>query len=494
MLNSPTTGDATDPAIWLPSIISEAEKLATYCKILATKVGNSWSKDCADSGGEGSSSGRRDKESDKLKVINCCRKLRKAVTTTRFNMKLLEKRMVTKYEQKYGNATDIDVELRSEAASSKRESSPRLGKRLIVKFKNFREGSNKEDYYAEVRESPTPTSSPSLTSKPVKPSPVKSTESISSMVTVAQAESPLPVIEQSSDDDLPTQPIQAEEIQLPTVDDSPTNDDADQFFDTCSDVVDNKQTEEGNSCSSGLFGAKSESKTRSPNTLKNTRADDDSDSDASPRILPLYLSVTDDEVTNSDRKSTVKEEAKSATPSPVFDTSDVTVSPERNNVGHAAKTPVEVKSEKKPFKSKLSRTRTPSSKERASRVPSSTSKDEVASKPSSKTSTPDDSSNPKNVKSTPVSAINANEKARRALLADSTDSDDSLAEIELSPRVKRTKKRERGPLDDPKLKAECEVIVQRLSNLVSTIFMVFETRFASFTSLFIIIFFLFLNP
>ena len=453
MLSSPATADATDPAIWLPSIISEAEKLATYCKVLATKIGNNWSKDCADSGGEGSSSGRRDKESDKLKVINCCRKLRKTVTTTRLNMELLEKRMVTKYEQKYGNAADIDVDVHSKASNSKQGSSPRFGKRLIVKFKKFREGNNEEDFYAEVRESP----SPSLTSQPARSLPVKSSGSISSMATIPQKCSPLHTNELFSDieDDVPTQPI------VPTVDDSPTNDDGEQFFDTCSDVIENKQTDDF--CSLGFFPKRSESNTRLSNQLKNTRDSDDSDPEASPRILPLYLSVTDDEVTNSQK--TMKKEAESNTPSPLIGVSDVTVSPRRNSVEHATKTPVEVKSEKKPFKSKLSRTNTPNSKQHLNQVPSSASKDEVTAKSSLKTTILDGDSDSKYFAPKARSNLDANERARRALLKDSSDSDDSLGEIELSPRVKRTQKRIREPLlgmDDPKLKAACSVVVNRL--------------------------------
>jgi hypothetical protein len=62
-----------------------------------------------------------------------------------------------------------------------------------------------------------------------------------------------------------------------------------------------------------------------------------------------------------------------------------------------------------------------------------------------------------------------NEKARLELLRESSDSDDSLSELKLSPRVKRTKKRRSIPLgleDDPKLKAECAVVVNRITNLV----------------------------
>ena len=51
-------------------------------------------------------------------------------------MKLLEERMVAKYEQKYGKSADIDVKTHSD--SSHKEQGSSSGKRLILKFKKLR--------------------------------------------------------------------------------------------------------------------------------------------------------------------------------------------------------------------------------------------------------------------------------------------------------------------------------------------------------------------
>lgn len=64
-----------------------------------------------------------------------------------------------------------------------------------------------------------------------------------------------------------------------------------------------------------------------------------------------------------------------------------------------------------------------------------------------------------------------NEKLRRELLKDSSEeSDDSCPEFNSSPRVKRTLKRNRSvPAeleDDPKLKAGCAVVLDRIDKLV----------------------------
>jgi hypothetical protein len=120
------TNDSSDPSIWLPAIISEAEKLATYCKALASKYGVSWSIEC--------------QEAD----------LRKLVVTTRLNMKLLEEKLVAKFEQNYGNTADTEVD-QQESSMAKKDSTQRDDKR--PKVKKISGANSKQDNYAGFQES-----------------------------------------------------------------------------------------------------------------------------------------------------------------------------------------------------------------------------------------------------------------------------------------------------------------------------------------------------
>jgi hypothetical protein len=451
---------SSDPSIWLPAIISEAEKLATYCKVLASKVGASWSKESTETGGGGQCHQEKDK------VINYCRKLRKAVVATRLNMKLLEEKMVLKFEQNYGNTSDIEVE-QPETFILKQDSTPKAGKRLIVKIKNFREANSKQDYYAEVRES---SPLPSVVSYSKTYSSNKS--SMSSQTTIPHCPSPLPTEEQSNDSNLSTQaealPIAVEQTRLPTVDDSLVNDESVEFFDTFSELIESKPTEtnalqerQTSSVESDHklclepFPDKTESYSHSPDMFTATHTDDDdSDLEDSSKTVPL------DHIQPKGEVSDVKHEAKiPTTPSP--------------SAGSPRESPrVDTSSleatRKKPLKSRLSRSK-PSSKESAKTNSLPESSDDVVVDSTLRTSTPVTSQSSKSYESVVSSELDLNEKARRALLRDSSDSDDSLAELKLSPRVKKTKKRCRLPLeleDDPKLKAECAVVVNRITNLV----------------------------
>jgi hypothetical protein len=65
-------------------------------------VGVSWSKECEEADGSLC-------YQQKDKVVPFCRKLREAVVTTRLNMKLLEEKLVDKFEQTYGKTADIKV-------------------------------------------------------------------------------------------------------------------------------------------------------------------------------------------------------------------------------------------------------------------------------------------------------------------------------------------------------------------------------------------------
>lgn len=395
-MSSPAQSDTSDPANWLPAIISEAEKLATYCKMLASKIGSSLLKDEAGHD-EGTS---KAKELDKTKVIDCCRRLRKAVFTTRTNMKNLENRMVTKFEQKYGNAKDIDVEQLSEASSSK------SNKRLVVKIKNYREANSDQGFYAELRDSPSPT----LANR----APKRASGSISSLAAAPQSSSLTETEQSVTSDSLPVN----EKSQLAIINESANLDDSDVFYDTCSELIDERVVD--NVPKSDRFD------------LTETQNDENLvDSNLSSQDTIKAEDFLNDENTanneipeSKNMKSALSSEMASAGTSNKVSTT-------------AAKTRVK-----------------------------ETSSSPVFVDASSKTCSRLDSAS--NAKTTSSSSIDFNEKARRELMCDS-DSDDSLPDIQLSPRVKLTKKRDRPTLpdlDDPKLKAECAVIVNRINDLV----------------------------
>ncbi|KAI9553415.1 hypothetical protein GHT06_021318 [Daphnia sinensis] len=139
--------DSNDPAVWLPNMIDNVEKLADHCKKMVTKIRSSWSKENEGSERKGERSDRLARETDKIAVIHCCRKLRKAVTTTHFSMKLLEKKMITKFKKKYGTATDIDIYLPFEKSNSKRVSAQ--DKANEFKIRNFTKKDNERENFGE---------------------------------------------------------------------------------------------------------------------------------------------------------------------------------------------------------------------------------------------------------------------------------------------------------------------------------------------------------
>ena len=139
--------DNNEPSVWLPACITQVEKLAADCKLLASKVNSIWTKET--SGTEQSNS------LDKAKVLSCCRQLRRAVATAQSNMKMVEKKIVRKYTRTYGSAADIDIDSDSDSESESYSNSNALSpQRLVLKIKNFREANRKQDYYAEIRGSP----------------------------------------------------------------------------------------------------------------------------------------------------------------------------------------------------------------------------------------------------------------------------------------------------------------------------------------------------
>jgi hypothetical protein len=301
---------------------------------------------------------------------------------------------------------------------------------------------------------------------------------LSSQATIPHCPSPLPTEEQSGDNsssnEAEAQPNAAEKTRLPTVEDTLANDESVEFFDTFSELTESKPTEEDalqerqaslvegdHKLSPEHFPVKfitTELNSHSPDMFANTPSDNDSDLEDSTKTVPLDHILPKGEVSNvNNDKVVIKQEAKiSTTPSPTAGSARGVGTPSLAATGN------------KSFKSKLSRS-TPTSKERTSTKVLPASNDEVIVNSTLRTSTPVTSQSSKSLKSSSSPEIDLNEKARLELLRESSDSDDSLAELKLSPRVKRTKKRRSIPLgleDDPKLKAECAVVVNRITNLV----------------------------
>ncbi len=154
------TNVSSDPSIWLPAIISEAETLATSCealKALASKLQVIWSKKCKEVDGN-SCHQQKDK-------VDYCRKLRKAVDTTCLNSKSLQDLMVKielAIEIEYGNTADTEVD-QQESCMAKEEDD----KRPIVK--KLSGANSKQDNYTGFHAG-MPESPPSATSNSTKDS------------------------------------------------------------------------------------------------------------------------------------------------------------------------------------------------------------------------------------------------------------------------------------------------------------------------------------
>jgi hypothetical protein len=320
--------DSDDPAVWLPAIISEAENIASYCKSLTTKVGNRWLK--TPTFNFGHSMNGQD-YTEKARVTEICRKLRNAVNVTRMNMKKLDKAIVSRYSHSYGNTVDLDTRPKSSF-------SPRHDSRVILKIKNYRkETDREEEYYAEIRGS-------SLNSSELPP-----------------------------------------------------------------------ETMEGN----------------------------DEEDSVSDNHLELANSAPSEDSSNS------------ALPHPILETIEETSQPElpsEHQVDHE-------ENQQRTSDSNVKEVEfgTPTKVE-----PTPSEKESVATE-----ETPIPSAG-KSSKLKLKKSIDPNKKAFHELLI-SSDSDDSLGDFSLSPRAKKTPKRNRPAflgLDDPKLKAECAVVIERIDNPV----------------------------
>lgn len=325
-----------------------------------------------------SSTGAEEDERKK-KVIDCCRKLRKAVMTTRFGMKLLEKKMTTRYARVYGNVEEINVKPQNSSSTATTSVGDTTKTRIpLLKIKNFRcadEGTakRKKDFYAEIRGSP----------------------------------------------------------QVPSGSSSTTNQSKVRPKSQCSSLVEE-------SCGVGdneFFDAFSEMPDENPN-VKTEGVDEDP-------LLTKSLNDDPDMFEGLDLQPLVDEETQE---------------------------PVKVKKEVEavnPTKAVPKPRRSVSNSSRTERKPKSTTE--------------------------PKEDVDENEAARRALLESETDGDTSDSGDEIFQRVKAASSKESAgappTLDDPKLKAKCEVLVNRLSKAVRFCFFSccrihYFNIFAPFCSLF----------
>lgn len=373
-------------------------------------MGNNWAKEEAGLGVESAQNSTTDKEANKQKVINCCRKLRKAVVTTRFNMKLLEKKMVTRYSEAFGNEADITVDFRSDASSSAASvPSEKSNKRLLLKI-NFRkgEGTEKKDYYSELRGSSTP----SPTSR--KAASIRSNGSIHSAETV-KAQSP------------------QNQIAALSQEETVADQEMESFFDACSTLPDEKLVEEEDPLE---------------------RLDHGSGGTIQVPCQKRFVSENEELDLLSGNK------LKQSSPSPTNANkrvSDIPLSPI-----------LTAKTDRKPSRLSLSRLNTSKDSFKLELTPDTVEEKPIGEKPAEEK--PMTLESPKaNVET----SVDLNEKARRELLMDDS-SDDESSDGELLRRKKvRSKAKDKTTivnLDDPKLQAGCEVKVIRLTDPVRLAF------------------------
>ena len=390
--------EAADAAAWLSSCVIEAEKLTTRCKSLARKAGEILAK------GTGHSNHPIDKmdeagisaaqDSDKIRVVQCCRQLRKAVSATNFALKMLDKKIVRNYKRTYGSTSEIeDADSVSGAGNSAQsgDGDP-SSKRLVLKIKNFRDAGTKKqgrhDYYAEIR------GSPQVSSKDKT-----KVSRNSDTVTTVKAE---PQVERSQPE-------------------GEDGDDSDQFFDTCS--TGNPLTDDQSNDATPRPKTGPSIKTEN---LQSSRAMDDSCGNDWEQFDPLSGLRAD------------------SLPSGGAD--KVKTEPEPEEVKEATSL-------------------------NGSNVPSSSRNGRKSRREPSSSSSPS--------KSDISKSMDPSEKARRALLAESSsgdDSDVSLSDFSHfdSPNTKKSKERKckreflaKTPDIDMKLNSECAVVVRRIVDVVS---------------------------
>jgi hypothetical protein len=445
--------DSTDPAIWLPEIIEKAKKLATSSKILATKVEDNWSQEIY----KGNCSISRDEESDKRKVIRCCRKLRKGIIDTRLNLKLLEKKIVEKFAAKYDNIEDIYVDQHSEVSNPMKTSKTHADQILIGKNRNLTEANSKQDYCAS-------SCSSSNISLP------DSVELFSSLETP-------PHVHNLSDESYDLSDVSTEvesylakskETQLSVTD---ITDECNDFFNAVSEMMDRKP-KKAYSLQDSLL-VRSEYKLdlkasafpveQNPNICTSTPEIYSSHLDC-PIMAAQNLNPSNDEVNDENFNNSIVKPKLSLSPAKSENSVDF---PGKSTAGHAMSTTTGRKFDL----SKLVRI-TPSSLEDLTTYLSSSEEEAVIDSYLQTVSSTISHSN--SIEFDEPSTSNLNEEARQKLLLESSsdteysfDSDFNLNETVTSSAKEEIQRSCKPKEDDPKLKAQCLVIVELINSRVS---------------------------
>ena len=357
--------DSDDPAVWLPAIISEAENIASYCKSFTTKASR-WLKNP-------NITVNGQDYTEKARVTEICRKLRTAANVTRMNMKKLDKAIVSRYSHSYGSAVDLDNRSKTSAASKTSSStasalSPRSDSRVILKIKNYRKETDREEgYYAEIRASP-----------------LRSDKKEENVTTSKEGSTRDNHVDQKTDS---MQKDSSNSVLL-----HPTSESVEETSQAELPLVhleDNEETQQvANDSNDKEVEAHTEDSNKPRSVAMNPHSSGTKESEATAPATPTKLESTP-----------VKESAA-------------------------------IEEEPIPSTSKHSKLKL---------------KKPMVSIP-----------------------IDANKKAKDLLL-DTSESDDSIGDFSLSPRAKKTPKRNRPAflgLDDPKLKAECAVVIERINNPV----------------------------
>ena len=442
--------DSTNPAIWLPDIIGEAKKLATYFKNLTTKIATDWSKE----GRYGNRSSSRDKESDKRKAIHYCRKLRKGIVTTRLNMNLLEKKMVEKFTAKYDNVADIDLDQHSEVSSPMR-AKKRANQGVLESIKNVTEGiSKQEDYYAKNRRSSS-----------------SSSTNISPHIPVGAGMETLPLVlgtEELYDlSDLSTEAEsfldKSEETRFSVIDD--ITDECNEFFNAASAMMDRTPTKSSSLQDSRLKPSPSLVSVKPKSNIYQNIYN--SDSECSITTAP-NLNMSKDEVNDENHNNGIVKPKSSNS----IKSGRSTDFPEKSATAHA-RTPARPTVEKHGASKFLNVT----SSLREHLISGLSSSDEEAVTDSYLETVAYANLHSEFVEFDGSSTSDLNEKARRKLLLDSSDSDIEYSfdsDFSLTEMVtdkesvqKNNKTSQKPDKGDPKLKLRCEVVLNRITNQVS---------------------------
>ena len=341
------------------------------------------------------------------------------MATAQMNMKLVDKKIVGKYKQTYGSSVDIDVE--SEEMSSQSADQSPSSKRLVLKIKNFRESKKKDDYYAEIRDSPLLRSEAAQNNDRAEKVCLKTG-------------------------------IKTENSSRVNV---PGSDSEDHFYESCSDLLD--------SVAANISGVKSEPNDRDGSNMRDPIAPSSPGNDWDS-FIGLQAEQSEPAIDQSASSARFH-----SAPDPRRASDNCKAANDWDSFIPA------VKMEKEEVDANVNN----SSSTRQTPQPKSTpDKEEKRYSGSAKKSSAEKNSSSKSSPAKSRDGLSANEKARRQLLGQNMDSS-SGSESEdifesLSSGSRKVKKTKTSSLDldmkgDIKLKSECAVVVNRVADLVSLI-------------------------